>query len=403
MSTHRSVRFAPLPDPRRSVSVPSSPVTNRSTFPIETYPPCPPLVPDPLPSKRKPLFSRPFFRKQSSSGSDSPSSSVSLTPTPSLDYSTIKPTTRRLNITAEEILTLGTINLFRSTSRNSRSTGHDLPPTWHAPARHSFISAGDNNRGSKRHFLSNRTSTFDGTSNQRKAVKMLNGRVYGARPTNHFANITSEPDPEFVEWGYGGMGSVRGQHAAGMSGTRWERLHNGDDPSMDDGSGMYWLQKRREAREKAEADKSGNEPIVTTIPGEQSAQSPDPTEDVSSVSQSNPEHVLHAITIPANFQRHHHPHRSISKTGSIGQGGGKEADHSPTTVREVENHAIESGDESESGESGEDDADEDESEDDEPERRTALGAGVEKYTRHKDAEKDTEHDPLSIPTPLAVH
>ncbi|KAG1751504.1 uncharacterized protein EDB91DRAFT_610356 [Suillus paluster] len=40
-------------------------------------------------------------------------------------------------------------------------------------------------------------------------VRMLNGRVYGSKrqtPTKPFASARDEP--EFVEWGYGGMGSV---------------------------------------------------------------------------------------------------------------------------------------------------------------------------------------------------
>ncbi|KAJ8495572.1 hypothetical protein ONZ45_g12801 [Pleurotus djamor] len=64
-----------------------------------------------------------------------------------------------------------------------------------------------------------------------KGTRMLNGRVYGHRRgssggaggggANPFANARDEADPEFVEWGYGGMGSVR--NGADGSGV-WGRL-----------------------------------------------------------------------------------------------------------------------------------------------------------------------------------
>ena len=109
---------------------------------------------------------------------------------------------------------------------------------------------------------------------------MLNGRVYGGPKrdpnANPFANARDEePEPEFVEWGYGGMGSVKGAKSAGVSGTNWDRLHgngsvsigsvNGskqegsggqekEDEKGDDGSGMGWVKKRREKREREERE-----------------------------------------------------------------------------------------------------------------------------------------------------
>jgi hypothetical protein len=95
---------------------------------------------------------------------------------------------------------------------------------------------------------------------------MLNGRVYGARKNHHrssnvFDNIPDK-EPEFVEWGYGGMGSVR-------SGGMWAKVQ-GDQKAFlghteergraaapaaeadddNDGSGMGWVKKRREERER---------------------------------------------------------------------------------------------------------------------------------------------------------
>ena len=115
---------------------------------------------------------------------------------------------------------------------------------------------------------------------------MLNGRVYGAKKnTNPFANARDE-EPEFVEWGYGGMGSVKGAKSAGV-GNNWDRLQGGSamgthdksridvgvggvsagmgatDVDLDDGSGLAWVKRRkaereRKAREEKEREKGEN-------------------------------------------------------------------------------------------------------------------------------------------------
>ncbi|KAI0655535.1 hypothetical protein C8Q70DRAFT_419329 [Cubamyces menziesii] len=133
------------------------------------------------------------------------------------------------------------------------------------------------------------------TNGGRKQQRMLNGRVYGAKRNanaNPFANVRSE-EPEFVEWGYGGMGSVKS--SAGQS-EIWSRVQKGNvaiggneqsawgsrssAAEEDDGSGMAWLKRRREQRErekrereereKAEAEKAAAE-------GEQVAEKTDET------------------------------------------------------------------------------------------------------------------------------
>lgn len=134
---------------------------------------------------------------------------------------------------------------------------------------------------------------------------MLNGRIYGAKRQNRisenpFANARDE-EPEFVEWGYGGMGSVKGARSAGVVGNNgpgavnWERLLGGsavsgqaqtgwavpgggrggaaarvkkgeaekerrsgesarteDEDEDDDGSGLAWVKRRRRLREEKE-------------------------------------------------------------------------------------------------------------------------------------------------------
>jgi hypothetical protein len=102
---------------------------------------------------------------------------------------------------------------------------------------------------------------------------MLNGRVYGKKNANPFANIPDQ-EPEFVEWGYGGMGSVKGAKSAGVS-SDWGKLHGGsamgDDGSrkvgvgadadidLDDGSGLAWVKKRKEERERKAREQKENE------------------------------------------------------------------------------------------------------------------------------------------------
>jgi hypothetical protein len=74
-------------------------------------------------------------------------------------------------------------------------------------------------------------------------VRMLNGRVYGARRASEAAAAQEvrrrEMEPAFVEWG-------SGQRAATRSSS------NGFDD--DDGGGMSWVRKRREERERRERE-----------------------------------------------------------------------------------------------------------------------------------------------------
>ncbi|EJU05809.1 hypothetical protein DACRYDRAFT_20182 [Dacryopinax primogenitus] len=91
-----------------------------------------------------------------------------------------------------------------------------------------------------------------------KRRMLLNGRVYGGGRQKQ----EKYTEPEFVEWGYGGMGS---QKAAAQ--TRWQSVQGktvynsggnsrGVDEDSDDGSGMAWVRKRRRERElKAQMEK----------------------------------------------------------------------------------------------------------------------------------------------------
>jgi hypothetical protein len=100
---------------------------------------------------------------------------------------------------------------------------------------------------------------------RRSQQRMLNGRVYGYRQANPFANVQDQ-EPEFVEWGHGGAGSVRsnnstgssmyaGVQSAGRVSVGHTGASGGGDAEEDDGSGVAWLRKRREARERERREK----------------------------------------------------------------------------------------------------------------------------------------------------
>lgn len=124
----------------------------------------------------------------------------------------------------------------------------------------------------------------------RRGTRLLNGRVYGVKQsaalaaqmrTNPFGNARDE-EPEFVEWGHGGMGSVRSGAVVGAK-SDYSRLQSSkklsvgavdgegqpDEADEDDGSGLAWVKKRKaqkekerleaQEREKAEKDAKGKE------------------------------------------------------------------------------------------------------------------------------------------------
>ena len=157
---------------------------------------------------------------------------------------------------------------------------------------------------------------------------MLNGRVYGRRrpynkvSTDPFANVR-DSEPEFVEWGYGGMGSNKSNTNSSM-GSAWKAVQNGSNASAygndeDESSGMAWVKKRRAAREmaKVEAEKATSEdgnpdvetpPVITEeetqetprIPQEDIPQSPVETPAVASAEhfREQPEHITTAVNLP---------------------------------------------------------------------------------------------------------
>jgi hypothetical protein len=240
---------------------------------------------------------------------------------------------------------------------------------------------------------------------------------------NPFANARDE-DVEFIEWGYGGMGSVRGAQSAGVVGraddrerTKWERVQHGGrnvvtgksstenradgDLDEDDGSGMGWVKKRKAARERkeredrelAEAEAAQQRlphaeypptELATTLPVRHSFVTPRPSTPADHDLHAS-EHIT-AVTLPAHLSRHHSHRRTQSRSASM--------DNVPSVSTAVPDRkeapaSVESDSDTESEDDGarqaEDDYGDDEEEEEEDEgegRKTALGAGVEKISRH---------------------
>ena len=333
-SSARKIRFAPLPSQSDLDSSSNNDSTSTASTPIPASPeqtqldlPPPPLLPPhpPPPPKRPWLLLRPFQRRRvppDSTPSSRPSSinsDFSATSSPLPDPSWTSPLPRWPSL-APKKPSSSSLSLTRTQSTTT--------PTPRPPKRKS-------------------------------GTRMLNGRIYGAaRPrtapadpnANPFANARDEADPVFVEWGYGGMGSV---HAHGGHGV-WKRLQSdaaalgdGDPASSSDplglegSSGMGWVRKRREAKEKRErellrdadapsepgTDPSSPPPPPTSPPlptSQPTSPPPPPTSPPTSppphrrthshsssvVHPSTEErHRLQAVAVPAPVHTHHHHHR----------------------------------------------------------------------------------------------
>lgn len=235
-------------------------------------------------------------------------------------------------VTTEEILTLGTINLFRSGSRESVSSTQSEGAALTRQLSGVSIQSTNSTKSKKRsqggfrggyslrpitselgtasttrqyrHPLSSSskpTSPLSKSSNGArpngmKGTRLLNGRVYGAKSgsasgrlggldknSNLFKTARDE-EPEFVEWGYGGMGSKiggaastdsRGKRAkelqtgrasAGGSGVQAHsssKAHVGTSGADDDfdGSGLAWVRRRKEQREREKREKEEKEAL----------------------------------------------------------------------------------------------------------------------------------------------
>lgn len=281
---------------------------------------------------------------------------------------------------------------------------------------------------------------------------MLNGRVYGRRrpynkaSTDPFANVR-DTEPEFVEWGYGGMGSNKSNATSSM-GSAWRAVQNGSNSSAfgndeDDASGMAWVKKRKAAREKAKLETER----AVSQPEDPDVESPQPTvseEEVQDILPQSPEEdiprpPIDTLPVAPAEQPHEEP-KHITTAVNLPPRGGHKRDQSlghriqipqvESPVKEnpsfgVENFDMElvTGPEVKPGlpepspdSTSEDEDEEDSSTDEEDEdsdgyseenahSKTTLGAGVEKVSRHKDTPQsktpNLPHSPLRSQLPTA--
>jgi len=202
----------------------------------------------------------------------------------------------------------------------------------------------------------------------------LNGRVYGARKHPHYASVNAfanapDHDDEFVEWGHGGMGSVRagGMWAKVQSdqkvliGHTEERGRRGTPtapapPTDDDGSGMGWVKKRREEREQKKREEEAAREAASKT-SESSTSSPVSDPPPSPTSQLPAGHKVSTI--------------ALSQPSP-------ENDDEDDSDDEEETKDDLLDDESSSTEQEDDDATE------EQHLKQILGAGVERVSRHRD-------------------
>ncbi|EPS93075.1 hypothetical protein FOMPIDRAFT_1056322 [Fomitopsis schrenkii] len=178
-------------------------------------------------------------------------------------------------------------------------------------------------------------------SRSANGTRLLNRRVYGARRNeNPFATARSE-EPEFVEWGYGGMGSVQ---SSGLGDKKWARALSGGvsigaheqpsgssrprspDDDDDDGSGMAWVTEESSLAAKPNA--SGSDPAPPAEP-EEVAENRTLSAWPSQVDVPLPrvagtptkEEHIQAVMLPPIHHHHHRGHSlsTLERLSSVGK------------------------------------------------------------------------------------
>ncbi|EIN08015.1 hypothetical protein PUNSTDRAFT_126818 [Punctularia strigosozonata HHB-11173 SS5] len=499
-SSSRKIRFAPLPDPRRDEDENGDvggelPAASTSTQTSEA------------PSNSARQADGEWEVLRGSDGESPPANEPSVSPcvsasasTSYIDYAPQAPpspfvkktrklfrpflqkhgiTTSNLNVSTEDVLTLGATYLYRaakssaqedsgyeSSSVSEKDFGEPLSRSssiastaslrMQHPQRTMFgipfrrtQSYTPETSGLSRTASRGSTKTVGSSRTVKPAPKhgqrMLNGRVYGQKRNRQNQNLfatAKDEEPEFVEWGYGGMGSVK---AASGGNAMWKPLQSsqsthGASADDDDPSGMAWVKRRREQREREKAEREAKEKAeteaamkadaepqnsqnsgqpseedVTPTLAEQSTSeqaadvevpvlaekvaSPEPEEVASPerVEGASPklvedEHATILRNLPAPYPLVHR--RTLSSRLVSGEATPEEGMvfiSPPAEVdHKVENEAESSEDEDEEESSARefDDAEDDEEVDiDEQNRITALSAGMEKISKHKN-EKD---------------
>ncbi|KAH9967988.1 hypothetical protein BC827DRAFT_1169579, partial [Russula dissimulans] len=393
-SGSRRIRFAPLPDPRRAVLV----TEHGEELPLPSVfdDDDPGGIPNP---KLRDLYTSPHSSLLLGDGAVTPREVPTIvTSGPSLPVQTSRPSppspARITESPTPSTATITSAALFptasssrlarrlfypflqkggdsrRSDSRDSSSSRDDSPTSLGTPLGHwrsadeSFHSTSTNPEPLFR--ARSATSTA-----QPQPKRMLNGRMYGARKhlhqsTNVFSNIPDE-EPEFVEWGYGGMGSV---NAGGMwakvqsdqklfIGHDEERGRRGAPQSSldDDGGGMGWVRRRREERERKRLEEEA-------------------ARKAASKSDDDPAFTLHSAPVPIPASTTTHVPALVL------------VDHNIRTVMPSQPpHELDDESSDESDEEVDDESVGTEQEDDDADQeqhfKQVLGAGVERVSRHR--------------------
>ncbi|KAI0253816.1 hypothetical protein BJV78DRAFT_132243 [Lactifluus subvellereus] len=292
-SGSRRIRFAPLPDPRRAIlvtehgplssvfddddpngiprpdlrSFPTSHasslllgdgvVTSKELPAIVTSGPSSPrrqCIRPSVSSSPSPVLARPANSPTPSTATVTPAGPLPSTPSTRFAKRLLYPFRQKADCSR------------RSGSRDSSPSRDDASPSWGIPLCN-WTSADADSQSSTTNGAPLARVQSATSAKPSKPKRLLNGRVYGARnrphnqSTNVFDNIPDD-EPEFVEWGHGGMGSVR-------AGGIWAKVQSDqkllighieeqgrrgfpESPADDDydGTGMGWVKKRREERER---------------------------------------------------------------------------------------------------------------------------------------------------------
>ncbi|KDQ18577.1 hypothetical protein BOTBODRAFT_171396 [Botryobasidium botryosum FD-172 SS1] len=396
----RKIRFAPLPDIRRdAIDHPLLGDESASDVPYE---------PSPRPeSVQLPEEATDYLYKTDSRSSEKRAKKGSWSATKKL----FKPF---LTLPGAKSMD----DLFRASSRDS-TAGTDGGPIERR------MSTGMTTLGASQSQGMVPLIRISSASSDRRQQRMLNGRVYGASRSQ--AGATKHVEPEFVEWGYGGMGSNKAASTAPRTAHDWGKVQSNQRVAAapedeDDGSGMGWVKRRRqqreaekkareeqEARDKAEAIKAEERkelPISPPIPQQPVSEAPPPSTATKTPypphlqrrDSADSAHVYTATLLPppshASHHHHHHHDRSGTPTPSLIARSSSERYHSGTPSRlsserylTVKDESPERSATSGSDVSDADESDSDSSEDDEEDklqRKTSMSAGVEKISRHKE-------------------
>ncbi|CAE6434140.1 unnamed protein product [Rhizoctonia solani] len=429
----RKIRFAPLPEPRREVTVDedgtevpctSTYAPDATAFPAQSPGAGPSVILDRTDSLvtdsgASTNSTEPETQSQKSAKRSKRNSLLRLVGLGSSSSLSKRASTVSLPGSASIVG-----NMFRTTSRESwsgepsgYSSDNSVARRMSSPLRptSSRPSSGYNSFGAPLMH-----STSDGTGT--RPTRMLNGRVYGARRARERLQPQPSMEPEFSEWGYGGMGSVSnaGQYSKLQSNTSSLGGRKADDDD-DDGSGLTWVRKRKEKKEREEREKKEAEEAAAKAAQAQVEEASNPsrtsTETAGSSTTVHPERSEtptapqtptgtapranstmsprpRTISSPPSRQNsvatvasdRHHPtvvsvpvHRGRQES-VLSSSIVTSPETSPERSSDSSRRSSSSDDEDSSSNTGREDEDEEEEEN--QKRKTALSAGVEKISRH---------------------